>query len=223
MPTPLEQTIAIILDPSSKLREVNPLIYQIPSTSVTEHETKIRYCDLVDGDLSKTMRNWIMTEYGDMQLQSLPLEENEDQSDIFAIIREPEQRWWQGVREWMTNLPWYSWWENKQIMEQWPHFNRFTMAMHVTLDKVPVKHFIKGDADLSIRFANFCRTHKLRQYGKLGMVQNLSTANIQRKKMQDTGVKQLRDWLKTNKDKQQQLDEYLHKDYSYWEKVETQN
>ena len=108
MPTPLEQTIAIILDPSSKLREVNPLIYQIPSTSVTEHETKIRYCDLVDGDLSKTMRNWIMTEYGDMQLQSLPLEENEDQSDIFAIIREPEQRWWQGVREWMTNLPWYS-------------------------------------------------------------------------------------------------------------------
>ena len=41
--------------------------------------------------------------------------------------------------------------------------------------------------------------------------------------MQDTGVKQLRDWLKTNKDKQQQLDEYLHKDYSYWEKVETQN
>ena len=55
MPTPLEQTIAIILDPVSKLREINPLVYQIPSTSITEHESKIRYCDLVDGDLSKSM------------------------------------------------------------------------------------------------------------------------------------------------------------------------
>ena len=223
MPTPIEQTISIILDPASKLRDASPLVYCVPTDSVDQHEPHMRYFDLPDGDLSKTMRRWMMTEYGDALLQSEPIEDNADQSEIFAVIREPKTRWWQGVKEWMTCLPYYSWWANEKIMEQWPHFDRFTIAQHVTLDKVKgIKHFIKGDHKLAERFSKFCRKHRLRQYGKLEMVHNLEDTFPDRKKMLDQGVKQLRAWLKKNPEYQKRLDEYLEPDYKYWEKVENQ-
>ena len=84
MPTPIEQTISIILDPASKLRDASPLVYCVPTDSVDQHEPRMRYFDLPDGDLSKTMRRWMMTEYGDALLQSEPIEDNADQSEIFA-------------------------------------------------------------------------------------------------------------------------------------------
>ena len=65
MPTPLEQTIAIILDPQSRIRETNPLVYEMPKDKMADHETRMRYFDLPDGDLSKSMRRWMITEYGD--------------------------------------------------------------------------------------------------------------------------------------------------------------
>lgn len=222
MPTPLEQTIAIILDPQSRIRETNPLVYEMPKDKMADHETRMRYFDLPDGDLSKSMRRWMITEYGDSVLQKEPIEDDQDQSPIFAVIREPQERWWGGVREWMTNLPWYSWWENEQIMQYFPHFNRFTMNMDTTLKKVKVTHFIKGDKDLPERFANFCRKHRLRQYGKLPMVPNLSDADTNRKNMQDVGVQQLKKWLRKNPDYKKKLDDYLAHDYKYWNKVEDQ-
>ena len=221
MPTPIDITIGIILDPSSRMRETTPLIYQLPKDSTTEHETRIRYLD-ISCCAARSVRGWLRKEYGGIELQVPPFDKHEDQSDIFAMIREPKERWWSGVREWMNNLPWYAWWQNEKVMAQWPHFNRFTIAQHVTLNQVEVKHLIKVDPDLDKRMVDFARKHRLRLYGPFERRRNYRYVQIPRKEMEDKGRSQLQRWLKKNPKCQEQLDIYLKPDYDLWDKVKNQ-
>ena len=46
MPTPIETTIDIVLDPSSRMREITPLVYQLPKDSTKAYEPRMRYLDL---------------------------------------------------------------------------------------------------------------------------------------------------------------------------------
>ena len=222
MPTPIEQTLAIIFSGDSKLRESTPLIYQMPDKEESDNEKRMRWHFLTNS-ATNSVKHWLTTEYGTPVLQTLPLEENKDQSEMFALIRDPKERWWSGVREWMHNLPWYSWWENEKLMDQWPHFNRFTIAQHVTLDQAPAQHYIKVDHRINDRMVNFARKHRLRLYGPFRWVQNKRHNWADRKKMEDKGRSQLEKWLAKNPTYQKKLDDYLEPDYQYWNKVKHQD
>ena len=119
MPQPIEQTLAIINSPDSKLTDITPIIYRLPN-DLPEHETRMRYLDQTSC-ASRTIRLWLKMEYGDKwHMQTT----EKDDSDVFALVREPRIRWWSGIRSWMYNLPWYAWWQNEQLMEKFfPHFN----------------------------------------------------------------------------------------------------
>ena len=222
MPTPIETTIDIVLDPSSRMRDITPLVYQLPKDSTKAYEPRMRYLDL-SCSAARSTRAWLRKEYGNIELQVPPLDKYEDQSDIFAMIREPKERWWSGVREWMNNLPWYAWWQNEKIMTQWPHFNRFTIAQHVTVNQVNPKHLIKVDADLDKRMITFARKHRLKLYGPFDRRRNYRYVDTPRKEMEDKGRSQLERWLKENPKYQEQLDIYLEPDYVLWNKVKNQS
>ena len=218
MPHPIEQTLAIITSPESKLRDISPIIYRLPN-DLPAHETRMRYLDQTNC-ASRTMRLWLRMEYGsDWHMQT----DQKDDSDVFALIREPKIRWWSGVRGWMNNLPWYAWWQNEQLMKKFfPHFNRFTMNQSQVLDVVKPKHLIKVDGDLDQRFTNFCRKHRLRQYGKLFWDKNHRHTSQQILEMENKGYSQLKSWLKNNKKWQDKLDAFLEPDYNWWKKVDMQ-
>jgi len=220
MPEPIEQTLQIILGPESKMRETTPLIYQLPEMSTQPGENRIRYLD-ISCCAARTIRKWLIREYGNIELQ-VPGKTHKDQSEMFALIREPKERWWSGVREWMINLPWYAWWQNDKVMAQWPHFNRFTINQSVTLDQAKPQHLIKCDRDLPNRIYKFARQFRLRQYGPLIHIKNTRYLNPDIKKMQDKGRSQLEAWLRKNPTYQKQLDDYLEPDYAYWDKVKNQ-
>lgn len=221
MPEPIEITKQIILSPDSKLRESFPVIYQLPEAATHDKEGRVRYMDQTCC-ADKSIRRWLNQEYGAIELQ-MPDKEHTDQSEIFALVREPEQRWWSGVREWMNNLPWYAWWLDEQIMQFWPHFNRFTLNQSTSLDQAKPQHLIKCDENLAPRIANFARKMKLRQYGKLDWVKNARYANPEKKRMEDKGQQQLEAWLRKNPNYQKKLDDYLEPDYNWWNKVKYQD
>ena len=219
MPTRLEQTLAIINSPESKLTEITPIIYRLPD-DLPAHETRIRYLDQTNC-ASRTMRLWLTTEYGSgWHMQT----DQKDDSDIFALVREPKIRWWSGVRAWMNNIPWYAWWQNEQLMEKFfPHFNRFTTNQSQILDVVKPKHLIKVDSDLDQRFTNFSRKHKLRQYGPLEWHKNDRYRDKNQREMENKGRSQLTHFLKDNKKWQDKLDAFLEPDYKWWDKVQYQD
>jgi len=70
--------------------------------------------------------------------------------DVFAILGEPEKRYWNGITEWSTCWGEYEWWQHDDIMEWFPHFDRYTLRYSDQIDGVKeVKHLIKLDNDLS--------------------------------------------------------------------------
>ena len=161
-----------------------------------------------------------MTEYGDKwHMQT----DQQDDSMLFALVRNPHERWGSGVRSWMNNLPYYAWWENEQLMEKFfPHFNRFTTSQSQILDQVKVDHFIKVDSDLDERFSNFCRKHRLLQFGRLKKYKNHRHVDPKVKAMEDKGRTQFEKWLRKNRKWHDKLEEFLAPDYRYWDKVSGQ-
>ena len=70
--------------------------------------------------------------------------------DVFVILAEPEKRYWNGITEWSTNWGTHEWWQHDDIMEWFPHFDRYTLRYSEMIDQVPqVKHFLKLDNGLS--------------------------------------------------------------------------
>ena len=218
MPTAIEETLAIINSPDSKLRDISPIIYRLDDDLLGDIK-RFRYLDQTCC-ASGTIRNWLMTEYGDKwHMQT----DQQDDSMLFALVRNPHERWWSGVRSWMNNLPYYAWWENEQLMEKFfPHFNRFTTSQSQILDQVKVDHFIKVDSDLDERFSNFCRKHRLLQFGRLKKYKNHRHVDPKVKAMEDKGRTQFEKWLRKNRKCHDKLEEFLAPDYRYWDKVSGQ-
>jgi len=223
MPTPIEQTIEIILGPNSKLRDKTPLIYSLPDTTSNGHPVvkKMRFLDLVQSG-ERNILKWLHRDYGQIKLQSPPFDKQPDQSEIFTLIRDPHERWWSGIRFWMQNLPWYAWWMNEKIMTQWPHFSRYTLRIHDVMQEINPQHLIKVDANLGNRIERFARKYGLYMYGALPFERNMRYSMPRLKQMEDKGRSQLEAWLKLNPDRQKQLDDYLEPDYQYWNQVKDQ-
>ena len=227
MPTHLDEAIKIILGPESKLRDKTPRIYQLPEEkNMPKQFTNLKRMRFLNHDVSagRNIKRWLWRDYNpEIILQQPPFDKYEDQSEIFTLIRQPDQRWWSGIKDMFYFMPYYSWWNNEEIMQQWPHFTRGTLRIHDIMQDIKPKHLIKCDDGLNDRIIKFAKTHGLLCYGNIPHEKALRHSKPDIKKLEDQGVKELKAWLRKNPDRQKQLEDYLDPDWQYWEEVEYQD
>ena len=227
MPTHLDEAIKIILGPESKLRDKTPRIYQLPEEkNMPKQFTNLKRMRFLNHDVSagRNIKRWLWRDYNpEIILQQPPFDKYEDQSEIFTLIRQPDQRWWSGIKDMFYFMPYYSWWNNDDIMQQWPHFTRGTLRIHDIMQDIKPKHLIKCDDGLNDRIIKFAKTHGLLCYGNIPHEKALRHSKPDIKKLEDQGVKELKAWLRKNPDRQKQLEDYLVPDWQYWEEVEYQD
>ena len=227
MPTHLDEAIKIILGPESKLRDKSPRIYQLPEEkNMPKQFTNLKRMRFLNHDVSagRNIKRWLWRDYNpEIILQQPPFDKYEDQSEIFTLIRQPDQRWWSGIKDMFYFMPYYSWWNNEDIMQQWPHFTRGTLRIHDIMQDIKPKHLIKCDDGLNDRIIKFAKTHGLLCYGNIPHEKALRHSKPDIKKLEDQGVKELKAWLRKNPDRQKQLEDYLDPDWQYWEQVEYQD
>lgn len=226
MPTFLEEGIKIILSADSKLRDKTPRIYALPE-KLPEGWGELKRMRYLDHDLSagRNIRRWLKRDYetDSLVLQQPPFDQYNDQSEIFTMVREPYERWWSGIRDFMYLLPWYSWWENEQIMQQWPHFHRATFRIHDIMQDIKPQHMIKVDDGLNDRIVNFARKNRLLCMGNIPHERHIRHRRKDIQKLEKVGQQQLEQWLRRNPDWQKKLDDYLEPDLQYWDKVKGQD
>tara|TARA_B100000424_G_scaffold269501_1_gene266580 strand:+ start:1055 stop:1738 length:684 start_codon:yes stop_codon:yes gene_type:complete len=227
MPTHLAEAIKIILGPESKLRDKTPRIYQLPEEkNMPKQFTNLKRMRFLNHDVSagRNIKRWLWRDYNpEIILQQPPFDKYEDQSEIFTLIRQPDQRWWSGIKDMFYFMPYYSWWNNEDIMQQWPHFTRGTLRIHDIMQDIKPKHLIKCDDGLNDRIIKFAKTHGLLCYGNIPHEKALRHSKPDIKKLEDQGVKELKAWLRKNPDRKKQLEDYLDPDWQYWEQVEYQD
>ena len=227
MPTHLDEAIKIILGPESKLRDKTPRIYQLPEEkNMPKQFTNLKRMRFLNHDVSagRNIKRWLWRDYNpEIILQQPPFDKYEDQSEIFTLIRQPDQRWWSGIKDMFYFMPYYSWWNNEDIMQQWPHFTRGTLRIHDIMQDIKPKHLIKCDDGLNDRIIKFAKTHGLLCYGNIPHEKALRHSKPDIKKLEDQGVKELKAWLRKYPDRQKQLEDYLDPDWQYWEEVEYQD
>ena len=90
MPTPIENTLAIVLSPENKMRDKTPYVYDIPESNLCW----LHNC----GSAAKSTLHWLGKDYGDMRRMT-PEQLKENQKPAFVLLQEPEYRWWTGVIE----------------------------------------------------------------------------------------------------------------------------
>ena len=210
MPTPLENTLSIILGPENYMREKDPYIYDIPESNLCW----LHNC----GSASKSTLTWLRRDYGNMKKMK-PDELKTNENPAFVLLHEPKYRWWTGVIEWGTNFDDYAWFKNEKIMEWWPHFDRFTLAPWELIEQTKVQHYIKVSPDLPEKMENFCREQNLKLYGEFPY----KKPRWRTVKYIERMAKALRPALETEMRRRpelrQKLDEYLEKDYKYYNKA----
>jgi len=200
MPTHLDEAIKIILSPSSKLRDKTPRIYQLPEEkNMPKQFTNLKRMRFLNHDVSagRNIKRWLWRDYNpEIVLQVPPFDKYDDQSEIFTLIRQPDERWWSGIKDMFYFMPYYTWWTNEEIMQQWPHFTRGTLRLHDVMEEVKPTHLIKCDDGLNDRIIKFAKTHGLLCYGNIPHEKALRHSKPDIKKLEDLGVKELKAWLR---------------------------
>ena len=227
MPTHLQEAIKIILSADSKLRDKTPRIYAMPKDEhMPKAFTNLKRMRYLSHDVcaGRNIKRWLWRDYHpEIILQQPPFDQYEDQSEIFTLIRHPEERWWSGIKDMFYFMPWYGWWANDKIMEQWPHFGRGTLRYHDIMQQVKPQHLIKCDDGLNDRIIQFAKTHGLLCFGNIPHERHIRHSRPDIQKMERVGQEELQKWLKENPEWQKKLDDYLEPDLQYWEQVKGQD
>ena len=210
MPTPIENTLAIILSPENKMRDKTPYVYDIPESNLCW----LHNC----GSASKSVMSWLKKDYGDMRkMNTEQLKEN--QKSAFVLLSDPKYRWFTGVIEWASCFEDYAWFRNEKIMEWWPHFDRFTLAPWEVIEQTKVEHFIKVGPDLNETMQDFAREHDLKMYGNFPYIKPRWRTVKYIERMAKALKPALQNEMRRRPELEQKLDEYLEKDYQYYNKA----
>jgi hypothetical protein len=137
----LDQILSIMRSPQNGMRQKHPAIIDINGKAGWLHLT---------GGAQHSIMAWL-NEFHKDQFQELKKAEVEKyDKEVFVILAEPEKRYWNGITEWSTCWGTHEWWQHDDIMEWFPHFDRYTLRYSEMIDQVPqVKHFLKLDEGLS--------------------------------------------------------------------------
>ena len=150
----IQTSLEIMRRPDNGMRIKNPVIIDI--------NEKAGWLWLTGGAVHSMMA-WLnefhLNEFKEIEKDKI---ETYDK-DVFAILKEPEQRYWDGITEWSTCWGEYEWWQHDDKMEWFPHFDRYTWRYSDQIECVKeVKHLIKLDNDLSDKIEALAKKAVLR-------------------------------------------------------------
>ena len=140
---------------------------------------------------------------------------------IFAILKEPEKRYWDGITEWSTCWGEYEWWQHDDIMEWFPHFDRYTWRYSDQIEGVPeIKHLLKLDNDLSDKIEALAKQYDFKcPYGiekvRPRYKKDKAVINIH-----ETITPKFKKLVEDRPELSQKLQDYLAPDVWYYKKAE---
>ena len=140
--------------------------------------------------------------------------------DVFAILADPEKRYWNGITEWSTCWGDYEWWQHDDIMEWFPHFDRYTWRYSDQIDGVKeVKHLIKLDNDLSDKIEALAKQYDFKCPYGIEKVRPRYKKDKQVIKIHETITPKFKSLVQESPELSRKLEEYLAPDVWYYAKA----
>ena len=141
--------------------------------------------------------------------------------DVCAILAEPEKRYWNGITEWSTCWGDYEWWQHDDIMEWFPHFDRYTWRYSDQIDGVKeVKHFIKLDNDLSDKIEALAKQYDFKCPYGIEKVRPRYKKDKTVIKLHETITPKFKKLVEESPELKQKLEDYLAPDVWYYHKAQ---
>lgn len=200
----------IIRSPQNGMRTKNPVVYDIKGTDFAWMQ--LTGCAMWSVYQWLKDNNYTWTEMSPEQVKS-------GHKKIFALVAEPQERYWRGIIEWSSCFGEYNWWQHGDIMEWFPHFDRYTLRYSELLDQVKIHDLIKVDNTLSSKMESFIKDN--------GMKLELDFPHVRPRYRRVKWVKKIYNFVHPKFKKfvekdlilNQKLQEYLAPDYLYYEKA----
>ena len=207
----IQTILEIMRRPDNGMRLKNPVIIDINEKAGWLHLT---------GGAVHSMIAWLnefhLNEFKEIETDKI---ESYDK-DVFAILKEPEQRYWDGITEWSTCWGTHEWWQHDDIMEWFPHFDRYTWRYSDQIDGVKeVKHLLKLDNNLSDKIEALAKQYDFKcPYGieKVRPRYKKDKAVIE---IHETITPKFKSLVQESPELSQKLEEYLAPDVWYYAKA----
>ena len=208
----IETILEIMRRPDNGMRLKNPVIIDINEKAGWLHLT---------GGAVHSMIAWLnefhLNEFKEIEKDKL---ESYDK-DVFAILKEPEQRYWDGITEWSTCWGEYEWWQHDDIMEWFPHFDRYTWRYSDQIDGVPeIKHLLRLDNDLSDKIEALAKQYDFKCPYGIEKVRPRYKKDKSVIKIHGTITPKFKKLVEDSAELRQKLEDYLAPDVWYYKKAE---
>ena len=140
--------------------------------------------------------------------------------DVFAILADPEKRYWNGITEWSTCWGDYEWWQHDDIMEWFPHFDRYTLRYSEQIDGVKeVKHFLKLDNNLSDKIEDLAKQYDFKCPYGIEKIRPRYKKDKDVIKLHETITPKFKKVVQESPQLKQKLEDYLAPDVWYYHKA----
>ena len=208
----IQTILDIMRRPDNGMRIKNPVIMDI--------NNKLGWLWLTGGAMT-SMTAWL-NEFHLNEFKEVPKDDlMKYDKQIFAILKEPNQRYWDGITEWSTCWGEYEWWQHDDIMEWFPHFDRYTWRYSDQIEGVPeIKHLMKLDNNLSDKMEALGK-----EYG-LNCPYGIEKVRPRYKKVKsvirihENITPKFKKLVEDSPELSQKLDDYLAPDVWYYKKAE---
>ena len=207
------QTILNIMRSSANgMRLKNPVLIDINEKAGWLH---------LSGGAMNSMMAWL-NEYHLNEFKEVPADKIKDyDKDVFAILKEPTKRYWDGITEWSTCWGLHEWWQYDDIMEWFPHFDRYTLRYSEQIDELKeVKHFIKLDNNVSDRIEALAKQYDLKCPYGIDKVRPRYKKDKSVIKIHETITPKFKKLVEESAELSQKLEDYLAPDVWYYKKAE---
>ena len=208
----IQTILEIMRRPDNGMRLKNPVIIDI--------NEKVGWLHLTGGAVHSMMA-WL-NEFHLNEFKEVPKDDLQNYGkDVFAILAEPEKRYWNGITEWSTCWGDYEWWQHDDIMEWFPHFDRYTWRYSDQIDGVKeVKHFIKLDNDLSDKIEALAKQYDFKCPYGIEKVRPRYKKDKTVIKLHETITPKFKKLVEESPKLKQKLEDYLAPDVWYYHKAQ---
>ena len=208
-------SIATILEimrrPNNGMRRKHPVIIDV--------DEKAGWLHLTGGAMHRMMA-WL-NEFHLNEFKEVPKDDVKNYNkDVFAILAEPEKRYWNGITEWSTCWGDYEWWQHDDIMEWFPHFDRYTLRYSEQIEAVnEVKHFLKLDNDISDKMETLAKQYDLKCPYGIEKVRPRYKKEKSVIKLHETITPKFKQLVQDSPELSKKLEDYLAPDVWYYAKA----
>ena len=207
----IQTILNIMRSPDNGMRLKNPAIIDI--------NEKVGWLHLTGGAVHSMMA-WLnefhLNEFKEVANEKL---ETYDK-DVFAILADPEKRYWNGITEWSTCWGDYEWWQHDDIMEWFPHFDRYTLRYSEQIDGVKeVKHFLKLDNNLSDKIEDLAKQYDFKCPYGIEKIRPRYKKDKDVIKLHETITPKFKKLVQDSAELKQKLEDYLAPDVWYYHKA----